>query len=69
MEDIAYRRVLKQMRDEEVPNNTDNRVDFNEHLIALKKRTERDLPYTMTQINDVMFIDQYTIMSFEYHCF
>ena len=23
----------------------------------------------MTQINDVMYLDQYTVISFEYHCY
>ena len=36
------------MKDEEVPNFTDQRVDFSEQLTQFKKRTEQDLPFTMT---------------------
>ena len=57
------------MKREEVPNYIDQKIDFNEQLNALKKKTEKDLPYTMTQINDVMYLDQFTIVSFEYHCY
>lgn len=36
----AYLNLLKSMQDEEVPNYTDLRVDFNEQLNSYKKRTE-----------------------------
>lgn len=65
----AYFNLLKTMKDEEVPNYTDQRVDFNEQLNSLKRRTEKDLPFTMTQINDVAYLDQYSLISFEYHCY
>lgn len=69
LEKEAYARLLKQMRGEEVPNFTELKVDFNEQLNALKRRTEKDLPYTVTQVNDVMYLDQFSIVAFEYHCY
>ena len=69
MDKETYARLLNQMRKEEAPNYSDAKVDFNEQLNAHKKRTEKELPFTMTQINDVMYLDQFTIVSFEYHCY
>ena len=57
------------MKKDEVPNKTDQKVDFNEQLNALKRKTEKDLPFTMTHVNDVIYLDQFTIVSFEYHCY
>lgn len=53
--------------DEEVPNNTDKSIDFQAQLDAYKKRTQQELPFTLTQVEDAMFIDQYYLMTLEYH--
>lgn len=65
----SYLHLLKNMKKEDIRNNTEKRVDFSEQLSSLKKRTEMDLPYTMTQINDAIYLDQYSLLSFEYHCY
>lgn len=48
MDKETYARLLNQMRKEEAPNYSDAKVDFNEQLNAHKKRTEKELPFTMT---------------------
>lgn len=52
---------------EEVENNTDKSIDFNAQLLNLKNRTECELPHTLTQAEDVMYLDQYNILTLEYH--
>ena len=46
---------------------TEKLIDFEQHLEALKKRTELEIPYTTTQVEDAMYIDQNTIMTLEFH--
>ena len=43
--------------DDQVENNTDKSIDFAAQLSALKRRTEADLPYTLTQVEDAMYLD------------
>ena len=53
--------------DDEIENNTDKSIDFSAQLSALKRRTETDLPYTLTQVEDAMYLDQNSIVTLEYH--
>lgn len=53
--------------DDQVENNTDKSIDFSAQLSALKRRTETDLPYTLTQVEDAMYLDQNSIVTLEYH--
>jgi hypothetical protein len=53
--------------DEDFPNNTNKSIDFKSQLEGLKKRTEFDLPYTLTQVEDAMFLDQYHVLTLEFH--
>lgn len=53
--------------EDDIPNNTDKCIDFNAQLEAYKKRTTSSLPYTLTQVEDAMFLDQYHIVTLEYH--
>lgn len=53
--------------DQVVENNTDKSIDFNAQLQALKKRTESELPHTLSQVEDAMYLDQYNIIVLEYH--
>lgn len=53
--------------EDDIPNNTDKSIDFNAQLEAYKKRTTSSLPYTLTQVEDAMFLDQYHIVTLEYH--
>lgn len=50
-----------------VENKTNKLIDFNAQLQALKKRTENNLPFTLTQVEDCMYLDQYNILALEYH--
>lgn len=52
---------------DDIENNTDKSIDFNSQLEALKKRTETELPHTLTQVEDIMFLDQYSVIALEYH--
>lgn len=52
---------------DQVENNTDKSIDFSAQLSALKRRTETDLPYTLTQLEDAMYLDQNSIVTLEYH--
>jgi hypothetical protein len=36
-------------------------------LEAYKKRTTSELPYTLSQVEDAMYLDQYSIVTLEYH--
>ena len=42
-------------------------IDFNEQLANLKKRTERNFPYTLIQTEDTMFIDKDSAVCLEYY--
>jgi hypothetical protein len=42
---------------EDIENNTDKAIDFQAQLNALKKRTETELPHTLTQTEDIMYLD------------
>jgi hypothetical protein len=42
---------------DDIPNNTNKSIDFNAQFEAHKKRTESDLPFTLTQVEDAMFVD------------
>lgn len=42
-------------------------IDFNEQLSDFKKRTEIDLPYTLTQTEDSIFVDKDYVMTLEYN--
>ena len=59
--------VVKAPEDFVVENNTDKSIDFNAQLQALKKRTECELPHTLSQVEDAMYLDQYNIIVLEYH--
>lgn len=52
---------------DDIPNNTDKCIDFETQLEAYKKRTTSMLPYTLTQTEDIMFMDKDTIVTLEYH--
>ena len=52
---------------DDIENNTDKSIDFTSQLEALKKRTETELPHTLTQVEDIMFLDQYSVIALEYH--
>lgn len=61
--------LVTAIKDEDVKNTTDQRIDFNGELLNLQKNTETTLPYTMTQVADAMYLDQYAMITFEYHCY
>ena len=42
---------------DDIENNTDKSIDFNAQLQALKKRTETELPHTLSQVEDFMYLD------------
>lgn len=42
------------------------KINFQEELTKYRERTESKLPYTIQQIEDVMFIDEKKIVSLEY---
>lgn len=43
-----YNNFINNMKREEKNNNSGKVIDFEEEFDALKKRTEKDLPFTMT---------------------
>ena len=49
-----------------IENNTDKCIDFNAQIQAIKKQTETDLPYTLTQVEDAMYIDDRYLVTLEY---
>lgn len=57
----------KKRSNEEFQNNTHKSIDFSAQLKALKKRTEVDIPYTITQCEDAMYIDQAAVVTLEFH--
>ena len=59
--------LIKPPEDLVVENNTDKSIDFNAQLQALKKRTECELPHTLSQVEDAMYLDQYNVIVLEYH--
>ena len=52
---------------EDIPNNTDRSIDFQAQLDALKKRTECSMPFTLSQVEDAMFFDQFYMVTLEFH--
>ena len=48
---------------------TKSEIDFKEEREKYKDRTEMELPYTLTQAEDAMYINQQFIVSLEYHYF
>ena len=42
-------------------------VDFQEHMDDLKARTETEIPYTTTQVEDAMYLDKTLVVTLEYH--
>lgn len=55
------------VEDEIIVNNTNRMIDFDFELKDLKKRTELDIPYISTMVEDAMYIDAHTIVTIEYH--
>jgi len=43
-----YNSFINNMHREKKPNNTNKKIDFNEEMSAFKRRTEKELPFTMT---------------------
>lgn len=52
---------------DDIPNNSGKSIDFEQQLKAYKERNEVDLPFTLTQVEDSMYIDQYQVVTLEYH--
>lgn len=52
---------------DDIENNTDKSIDFHSQLQALKRRTETELSHTLTQTEDIMYLDQYSVIALEYH--
>ena len=48
---------LTAMNDTVVENTTEKSIDFNAQLQHLKKRTESELPHTLSQVEDSMYLD------------
>lgn len=46
--------------------NKGNSIDFNAQLDALKRRTEQEVPYTITQVEDAMYLDQANVVTLEF---
>ena len=42
-------------------------VDFQAHMDDLKARTETEIPYTATQVEDAMYLDKTLVVTLEYH--
>lgn len=69
MNQEQYLHVLKNMKKEQIESTADNKVDFQAQLNSFTKNIEIQLPYTMMQVNDVMYIDQFSLITFEYICY
>ena len=52
---------------DDIPNLSGKSIDFEQQLKAYKDRNEVDLPFTLTQVEDSMFVDQYQVVTLEYH--
>jgi hypothetical protein len=42
-------------------------VDFQKHMDDLKARTETEIPFTTTQVEDAMYLDKTLVVTLEYH--
>lgn len=42
-------------------------IDFHEKLLELKRTSMVDLPYTITQVEDAMYLDSQNVITLEYH--
>jgi len=65
----SYVNFFNNLQREEIPNNTDKRIDFDEEMKKYKKRTEKELPFTMTLVSDASYLDQFSVITLEYHCY
>jgi len=54
---------IKDKKEEEYRN---KKINFTNELKNYRKRTETKIPYTIQQIEDVMFIDEKKVVSLEY---
>jgi len=52
-----YNNFINNMKREEKVNNTGRAIDFDEEMKGLKNRTEKNIPFTMTQVIDAMFLE------------
>ena len=52
-----YNNFISNMKREEKVNNTGRAIDFDEEMKGLKNRTEKNIPFTMTQVIDAMFLE------------
>ena len=43
------------------------KVNFADHLEELQKRTETELPFTLTQVEDAMYLERDKVVTLEYH--
>ena len=59
----------KEKPKEEFTNTSGKSIDFSQNLKWLKKSTEIEFPYTLTQSEDIMFLDQTTAIATEFHYF
>jgi hypothetical protein len=48
-------------------NNSGKFIDFNKELKVIKELTELNIPYTITQVEDAMYLDQNFVVTLEYH--
>ena len=52
-----YNNFINNMKRDEKENNTEKAIDFSSEMQALKNRTEKNLPFTLTQVQDAMFLE------------
>lgn len=43
------------------------KINFADHLKELQQRTEIELPYTLTQVEDAMYLERDKVVTLEYH--
>ena len=44
----------------------EKKIDFKKLLVDFRDRTEATLPYTIQQVEDVMFVDDNVVVALEY---
>jgi len=66
MPPIIQANIPAEENEKMIENNTNKFIDFNAQIKAIKNQTESNYPYTLTQVEDAMYISESTVVCLEY---